>query len=308
MNILVLGIGKENFNYKKIEGFYNAFSKIGETEWVNDIKKCQKKSYDIIFGEISIDYLLNNIDFYKTIDVKNHVIWACFDIPKLKKLSEYRKDVNYINAYKSNIFDKNIVNTYKNKYGVNYMMVGDEGVNLEKFSSEPINNLKFCYLPCCLSEKPDYFSDKKDIDICYFGTINNRPNVANALNYLNKKYKIITNCWDYNGVINPETCFNYYKNSKITLSESTNPVLLEYPVRLGESTANGCRLFLYEDIPLKTNNILIPEHTYTSNYEDYIKKIELYIENFKIDHSYNLYRNFESTYDNAVKYIMEQIK
>ena len=52
MNILVKGIDKSNFNYKKIEGFYNAFSKIGKTEWVTSMFNCKRDDYDIVFGEI----------------------------------------------------------------------------------------------------------------------------------------------------------------------------------------------------------------------------------------------------------------
>jgi hypothetical protein len=304
MNILVLGIGKENFNYKKIEGFYNAFSRIGDTEWVETIFQCKRKKYDIIFGELSLDTLINNIEYYKTIDVKYHIIWGTFDPKKLKKLSENRKDVQFINACKSNIFDKNIIQNYISKYGPYYQMSGEEGLNIETFNSDPTENLKYCYLPCSLSEKPSDFFDEKPIDVCYFGTSYNRPNVTQSLNHLSKKYNVVTNLRDLTGIIGPETCFNYYKKSKVVLSESCHPVLLEYPVRLGESTANGCRLFLLEDIPLKTNNLLIPDHTYTSNYEDYLHKIENYLDNFTLNHSYDLYKNFESTYDNAVSYLM----
>ena len=41
MRILVVGCGKSNFNYRKIEGFYNSFSKIGETEWVEKMFDCK---------------------------------------------------------------------------------------------------------------------------------------------------------------------------------------------------------------------------------------------------------------------------
>jgi hypothetical protein len=307
MNILVLGVGKENFNYKKIEGFYNSFSKIGEVEWVLDITKCSKKSYDIVFGELSLDFLLSNIDYYKTIDIKHHIIWSVFDLPKLKTLCSMRKDVNFICAYKSNIFDKKIVNEYILKYGYEYMRTGEEGINLNNMDYVGFENLKLIYLPCSLSEKPkDFFSEKK-IDICYFGTISNRPNVNRALGILSQKYNVITNCWDRVGVMNPEECFDYYKKSKITISESINPNLLEYPVRLGESTANGCRLFLYEHLPLKTENELIPEHTYTSDFDTFMYEIEKYLDNFKIEQSYDLYNNFTSTYDNAVKFLLTQI-
>lgn len=307
MNILILGEGKENFNHRKIEGFYNAFSKIGETEWVLDITKCTKKSYDIVFGELSLNYLMSNIDYYNTIDIKHHIIWGCFDIPKLKELSEKRRDVNFICAYKSNIFDEKIVNDFVTNYGPEYMRSGEEGVNLLNFSSEPIENLKFCYLPCSLSEKPEEFVSEKNIDVCYFGTISNRPNVNRALGILSQKYNVLTNCWDSVGVISPEQCFNYYKNSKITLSESANPVWLEYPVRLGESTANGCRLFLYEHLPIKTENELIPEHTYTSDFDSFMYEIEKYLDNFDIQQSHDLYNNFTSTYDNAVKFLLNEI-
>jgi len=307
MNILVTGIGKENFNYKKIEGFYNAFSKIGEVEWVIDISKCKKKHYDIVFGELSLDFLFSNIDLYKSINIKHHIIWSCFDIQKLNRLSSLRKDVNFICANKSNIFNRKIVDEYISKYGYEYMRIGEEGVNLLDTLNENSDNLKLVYLPCSLSEKPQNVSNDKSLDICYFGTLNNRPNVNKALHFLEKKYSIVTNCWDRVGVMNPEECFDYYKKSKITISESISPNILEYPVRLGESTANGCRLFLYEHIPLKTENILIPDHTYTSDFDTFIREIENYLDNFRIEQSYELHNNFTSTYDNAVKFLLNEI-
>ena len=47
MKILLVGIGRDNINHRKIEGFYDAFSKIGDVEWVQDIFKCKSKTYEL---------------------------------------------------------------------------------------------------------------------------------------------------------------------------------------------------------------------------------------------------------------------
>ena len=88
------------------------------------------------------------------------------------------------------------------------------------------------------------------------------------------------------------------------MSEQVQPVVLEYPVRLGESTSTGCKLFLLEKIPIHSNNKLIPEHVSDLNTKDLIKNLENYLENFTVEESEKLYLNFESTYNNASDFLL----
>lgn len=309
MKILLIGIGKDNLNYRKIEGFYNAFSKIGDVEWVQSIFDRNYNNYDIIFGEMDIDTIFNNIEHYTNITVKTHIFWSTIEIDKLRRLSELKPETNYICAYKSNIFDRDSLLEFKNKFGNHYQHTGfGEGILIDNFlkinSNMIAKNLKLIYLPCCLSEKKD-FNYKKDYDICYFGTLNNRPLVDSALKILSNKYNTINTAWDRNLKLSPNECYELYRRSKTTLSEQINPVLLEYPVRLGECSSAGCRLFLIEKIKLnKSNNMFVPQYTSCSNVSELIYEIESYLDSFSINDSIKLYDSFNSTYDSAIKFLV----
>jgi glycosyltransferase involved in cell wall biosynthesis len=311
MRILVVGCGKSNFNYRKIEGFYNSFSKIGETEWVEKMFDCKYEEYDIVFGEVIISEIYENLERYLNMTIKDQFIWMSYSYNKMIELSNLKKDTNFIIGYKTNVLDKGIVKSFIEKHGKSYQVYKEEGFDMnEYFNFNPIlpSNLDFCYLPCCLSEKEDFMSEKK-YDICYFGSIQNRPGVKNVLDALSSKYKILENKYDTQGIKNPDECYQMYKQSKVTLSEQVHPVILEYPVRLGESTSTGCRLFLIENIDIyDKQNKFIPEYTSCSSYEDAIKKITDYLENFDIKKSKDLYENFTATYDNAVEFIIKKIK
>ena len=97
-----------------------------------------------------------------------------------------------------------------------------------------------------------------------------------------------------------------YKKSKVTISEQVNPVILEYPVRLGESTSTGCRSFNLEKIPLNCQNLLIPDYTPCLDVQEMLSKIKIYLDNYTINIAHDLYTNFNSTYDNAVSYLLDE--
>lgn len=306
MKILLVGSGPDNHNYKKIEGFYKAFSKMGNVEWVQDIFDCKSTNYDICFAESNIDTVINRIEEYKSLKIKKQIFWTCADIHKLIKIATVVKETSFINAYKSNVLDDRILIEYQNKFGGEYQKVGWEGINISDYlniGSFKIDNLILFYLPCCLSEQHD-FVEEKIYDICYFGTIRNRPNVARVIDALSSKYNIIVHAWDRDGIKHPEECYNLYKQSKITLSEQVHPVILEYPVRMGESTSTGCKLFLLEEISIKSDSDLIPEYESCFSYSEMIEKIENYLSNFKIENSKKIYDQFLSTYDNAVQKLL----
>jgi len=313
MRILVYGIGKDNPNYRKIEGFFNAFSKAGETEWVSDISYSKSNFYDIIFGEISLnDVLSMNHKKFIQMKIGALIIWKSFDLKTLIKLAELKPDTLIINYYKSNILNSEILIQYKKLFGSKYQFCPgyDEGIFIENFLDLNQNklprNLKLGYLPCCLSENSHFIEDKL-YDIVYFGTIKNRPIVDYIVKKLSRKYKIYLNFADKNKLLSPNDCFDLYKISKITLSQQVHPVILELPVRLGEASANGCRVFNYETIRCNYKNQLIPNYTSSNNVDLLIFEIENYILNFNIQNSINLKNSFSATYDNAVKKILVDI-
>ncbi len=314
MKILVVGINKENFNYKKIEGFNNSFSKIGKVEHVTNFFDASEKFYDIVFSEMKLSEIFLNIEKYKTFNIKTHIIWCSYSIDKLIELSKIKPETFFIGAYKSNVFDRKISESYIEKYKTNfYQMSGEEGLNLFDFlnlKSNLINeNLFLTYLPCCLSEKKADFIIEKKYDICYFGTLNNRPKLKKIINELNNFYSLKTNAWDSQGIISPEECYELYRISKITISEQVNPVELELPVRLGESSSVGCKFFLLSEIELQDlNNELIPNFYSSKNSEELICEIRNYLDNFNYNKSKSIYDNFVSTYDNATNNLLNIIK
>lgn len=311
MKILLVGIDKSNFNYRKVEGFYNAFSKIGEVEWVTNFFDCKSNEYDIVFGEYGVQQLLSNFDRYKQMQIKAQVIWGAYEISNVIKLAEARPDIFFINAHKSSMFDTDALNEHISKYGNDYLRYGgEEGIHLPDYLGikNPIReNLILAYLPYCLSEVHP-FHETKNYDICYFGTLGNRPNIARMLESLSKDYTVLGNAWDRQGIIDPNSCYEYYKECKVTLSEQVHPIRLEYPVRLGEATSTGCRLFQLQSININTNSHLVPDYTACFDFDNMIDSVKNYLDNFSVEDSRKLYDSFTSTYDEAVEYVLHMIK
>jgi hypothetical protein len=311
MKILLVGINKTNINYKKVEGFYNAFSKIGIVEWVQDIFSCKGTGYDLCFGEININDILSNIESYKNLKIKTQIFWSSFCLQKIIFLANLIQESNFFCYYKSNVLNKDILTQYKSKYGESYQFSGCEGLNVNDFikleSSKILKNLTIGYLPCCLSEKGNEFCNEKIYDICYFGTILNRPRIAKILNHLSNKYNVISTAWDKNIKVSPNECIEYYKKTKLTISEQISPVVLEYPVRMGECSANGCKFFLLEEVALKHDNFFIPNYEFSFSEDELISKIEIYLQNYELQSSFELFNSFISTYDNAVQHLIRRI-
>ena len=84
-------------------------------------------------------------------------------------------------------------------------------------------------------------------------------------------------------------------------------MVLEYPVRLGECSVNGCVMFLLEDIPLKCENKMIPNYISGFNNEDLINKIENFLNYYDVNMSYELHKTSENTYNDAVKFLLNKI-
>lgn len=307
MNILLVGIGKDNYNYRKIEGFYNAFLKLGTVEWVQNIFEATSREYDICFGETDLHDLFNQK--YSEFFIKKQVLWCVYQPSKLIDLAIKYPNTVFVNLYKSDILNENLTSKYIESFGNLYQICPPHGIDFTTFKKDLKNlpnNLLLDYLPCCLSETTEFHRDKL-YDICYFGTMHNRPIVSNILNKLQNKYKILMH--NANGSpMNPNECFSLYKQCKIAISEQVDSVALELPVRLGEATANGCKMFILEKIPVNQKHRFIPHYESCFTENEMISKIENYLDNFKLEDLEIIHKNFNQTYDNAVEFILNKLR
>lgn len=316
-NVLIIGINNTNPNYKKIYGFINSFKKKYNVFHISDdstdtINRCISENHiDTIFCETA-NFM--NINFK---NIKNCILWSNYDIIKIMTIAESNLNTKFIFCCKSPIHDEEIVKKYITNHGKNYSVHEQEGQDLQNFinifnKSKKINkdtavitnNLCYTYLPCSLSE----LGTIRDIeyDLCYFGTIHNRPLVNQTLIEFGKKgYRVISTL--FSGNIKPEKCIEIYSKTICTISEQVHPVGLEYPVRLGESTANGCRFFLYDTFGLSPSiSEKIPDYTTIKNSNE----IVTYIDKIRNDDSERkkLYNNFHSTYDNSVNELVKLLE
>lgn len=309
--VFINGIDKTNFNYRKIYGFIESFSKnytvIHNPDDITIFSSLkQNNDIDIFFGETGQGL---NIDYT---NIKNVVLWANYDVRKILELSKKFKDTRFILASKSLMHNREITRDYIEKFGKHYQIYGNEGQDLVNFmniidssnklsnnSYQLTDNLFYIYLPCSLSEHGNL--NFVEYDVCYFGTSYNRPRVNNALNVLSKAgFSVKTT--NIQGFISPEECFNLYSKTICTISEQIHPVQLEYPVRLGESSANGCKTFLYDDLSLhREKSNLVPMYKKIENLEEVVEYISKVKRND--DLRKDIYNSHMATYDEAVSFI-----
>ena len=153
-------------------------------------------------------------------------------------------------------------------------------------------------MPCCLSED-NHIENIKNIDILYIGTTHNRPHVKAAIEKFKSKFNIYSTFT--HGPTTPEQTVELYSKSKIVLTEQVLPVLLEYPVRLGEASRQGCHVVAYSPIHIPQNMDLIPPHTQKNNFEEFVCSIENNILNFKSKFINN------NSYVNAIKFLLDTV-
>jgi hypothetical protein len=310
--VLVLGIGDYNYNHRKITGWLKAFKEKYHVKHVDrdNLGEIQRVidggDIDIVFGE-SHHFL--QINFSK---IPVCVIWQNYDIEKVLDLSGKYPNTKFILACKSIMHNVAINEDYIKKHGSDYQIDMSEGQNLIKFQGvieksqiidnntfKITDNLFYIYLPYCLSEAGAL--QNVEYDICYFGSLHNRPRTINILNELKDKgYRVVSNL--YQGHLSPDDCFNLYSKTICTISEQVAPIQMEYPVRLGESTANGCLFFLYDDLlNSRHQSPLIP---FYKNYNE-ITDISNYIDEIKNNNSKrnNLFNNFTQTYQAGLLYL-----
>jgi spore maturation protein CgeB len=108
-----------------------------------------------------------------------------------------------------------------------------------------------------------------------------------------------------NQVIHPERCIEFYKETEFVLHEQVQPVILEFPVRVGEATACGSKIILFEELNLYEEAVLtkkIPELIKFSSFEDFSQKIGS-LSSSK-EEAVKIVENFNFTYDNALQNIL----
>jgi hypothetical protein len=315
-SVLILGIGTGNYNHRKITGWKAAFQKKYNVIHVEHDDAGVINQYiannniDIVFGE-SHQFLYIDLT-----NIKTCVIWHQLDIRHVLNLSERFPKTKFILANKSIIHNTTITENYISKFGPMYQVEASEGQNLQNFinainNSQKIDentfkisdNIYFIYLPLCLSEMGKL--NTAEYDLCYFGSTHNRPRVIKILDNLKSKgYRVVSN--HYLGHLNPETCFDFYSKTICTISEQIHPILMEYPVRLGESSANGCKFFLYDDL-----NLIDHKSSLVPNYNNFKQEndIEMYINEVKSNPQIrsDLYTEFSCTFNNGLKALEEII-
>lgn len=280
----------------KLTGFIDGFSRIIETTYIQPRLKEQIKiddHYDVIFGE-SGDWL--DIEYT---NIRNAFMWFVIDPNIISTISKKYPDTNFYMCSKSLIHDIETSNEYIEKYGTSsYMKHGIEGVDIKEFveiigRSEKISNglyritrnFFYLYLPCSLVSGNLRLEDQdKDIDVTYFGTRNNRPGVSQVLSWMESKgYKVVYNQPD--NYISPEECVEYYKRSIVTIHEQVGPVYLEFPVRFGEASYYGSKIFSLDRMENLEKYAKcdpnIPTFKSFKNTEDLIDSAVAYIESYK---------------------------
>lgn len=325
MKALIFGIGSGNYNYKKIEGFINGFRTLGYDvhHYQHDISYDLLRSHgdvDVVFTESSKIY-----DNYN--NIKNIIFWTNYDIDTIISLATANPKLNIILGPKSFIFDQSINEEYTKKFSTPfYQKISFEGQNLlyinnvlrksiklNESAYKIRDNLTLLYMPCTLSLKQDKDSIKQNrYKFGYFGTGNNRPGVVEVLKYLRNhpKYKneTIVNFVE-TGLITPEKCLEYYKETEYVLHEQVHPVILEYPVRVGEATACGSTILMIEDLPLyeKVSQLdKIPEVKKFKTAKNLIDSIESFPSQ-NLEQRTNKALIFKHTYLNSISSLMEHM-
>jgi hypothetical protein len=279
----------------KITGFLKGFSGISDPLFLSPPLKDQIDSqifYEVIFGE-SGDWL--EIEYS---NIGNVFIWAVMDPVKIWDIAKKYPNTNFYICSKSLLHDSGVCEEYIQKYNTtSYMDYGVEGVDLEKFRKiiekskkieedlyEIDRNFFYLYLPCCLvSREENRKSYIKDVDVTYFGTRSNRPGVTRILDSMKDRgYTVVHN--EEGGYISPEECIEYYKRSIITIHEQVGPVYLEFPVRFGEASYFGSRIFSLDRMrslqSYSDGNPNLPSFKSFANPEDLIEEAIRYIKSY----------------------------
>lgn len=288
MQAVIFGIPQENYNFKKLEGIAQALDskKYDTLVTTGDKLKFWQKPADLAFIESNVPENFNFNLFNKV------VIWQNWSPSRIEKYANRFPNVKFCLGGKSITHDKIFREDYYKRFQTYEYLRYDETQevidlfecsylhnNIQKLS----NNLSYAYLPCTTASDPR-FRAEKDIDVVYFGTVSNRPNIVVALKSiqsLNPNIKISAHFVEKGGPIHPEICIQQYRRAKVCLHEQVGPMWGEFAVRFGEATAQGCRVISYSPsftISNHFNDELIPEHDYAENMKDLIERITFWLQ------------------------------
>lgn len=297
-------------NFKKPLGFLNSLKK--KNIHIDHMNQgnfgCSKNNTDLFFGEchdLTCDFSKN----------KFVIFWDNIELKKIKQIANFYKKTIFLIATKSWIFDENINKTFCKKYDSKYAYFGRENIYLDinEINNELKNtlldskldlykiskNLYLTYLPCCLSEDEPNFNNFRQYDIIYVGSVHNRPIIKKTIDFLKTKYNVFST---YDKKIGPLEAISMYSNTKVAIHEQVAPVLLEHPVRLGETRRQGCSFISFSEFVLPNNIELVPDYTECYNYDVFIEEIEKNIKNYK-NNPYIL-----NTYDLAIDKLFKIIE
>lgn len=312
-NVVVVGIGSENYNYKKIEGFVKGFSKLEyKVIHFRHINNSQLMS----IGEIEILFSEDRNLPEDTRGIKTLITWTNYDLNKIVNYAIKNPNLNIILAPKSFMSNEEVNQKYIDSYGTSiYQAIDFEGQDIENiaeiFRSKPkvnetsvkvLKNLIVTYIPCTLSEIINSSEIKENkYKFSYFGTGSNRPNIVEIIKRLPGEVNF--HFVEQGGPISPNDCIEMYKETEYVLHEQTNPVILEYPVRIGEANAAGCKIILIEKLPLYEKVLptgKIPELIKFNSAEDFIQNLS-YIKKRTIEERKLHASSFKHTYENTIK-------
>ena len=311
MNISVTGdVDGCPYDKNKMLGFIDAFSNVPNVNFSyikphlsHNIPK--NKQIDILFGE-SGDFDKISYD-----GIKNAFIWGLIDVESLAKNNP---NTNFYMCSKSILHDSDVIDEYlRLGFSPNYLQYGSENVNVVDFKKkiqdsrkiskdtyQLSDNFYYMYLPCCLAQSTIRKSSPKDIDVTYFGTLHNRPNVVHMLKVLESSGLNVS--YNKNGYISPEECISLYNRSIVTLHENVGPVYLDFTVRCGEAPMCNSKIFMLNRISgmkdFAKKHETVPECESFDNVDHMIFSIKSYIHDYKnginqyVNEKPNTYRHY----------------
>lgn len=315
--VVVIGIGKENYNYKKIKGFIDGFNLLGYNTFhyrhLNQEVLKQHTKIDLLFAET--EFLDGTFD-----NVEKFILWTNTKLQAVIDFAKCNKHIDIIFSPKSFMFNEEVNEKYQELFSTyEYQMVDHEGQDLEiiselvkrkekinEFSYQLLDNLILSYMPCTKSETIDSNTLKESkYRFSYFGTGGNRPKILHAVKELCVKFPelIKIHFVEQGGPIDPETCVSFYKESDYVLHEQVNPVILEYAVRVGEASAAGAKVILFEDLPLyeKVFSLKkIPEMIKINSVEYFLNNLDKFPKR-SLEEKKEQSLKFTHTYNNAIK-------
>ena len=277
---VIAGIGPDNYNFRKLENIAAGFESLGfeKTEILSDTEKLTGMSADVALVESDIPVSADLSGFKKV------VVWQNWNPSRLLEFSSRAPDTHFVLAAKSAVHVAEFRERYRKTFNTDEYQRCDETrelIDLKEYESinEPVHritsNMTYAYAPLSTASDPRY-AVAKDIDVVYFGTGANRPGVVEILRSLPSNLRIAAHFIENSGPIHPEVCVSLYRRAKVCLHEQVSPVWGEFAVRLGEATAQGCRVvslsrqFSISDI---VKDELVPEHSNARTIEEALEEI-----------------------------------